>query len=247
MIRKAALMMVLAGLGLAVWAAPTSACHRWGRRSCRMPCVYPSTPCTTTTPAASTGKDTTDSSAATGDTTDEASAGDPVSAEEEKQFNTMYEGTPAEDLKALQKGWAEKSHAQRKEVWDKYQKVVKDAEEKANKKQKEKEDKEGGKEDGKEDGKDGSAKDKNDTAARLIVKLPADAELTIDDHLMQGTSDRRVFDTPPLQKGLTYVFKLKATVVRNGRTMTATRELLFKAASLSEVSFEFPENAVALK
>src|SRR5437763_14666964 len=52
--------------------------------------------------------------------------------------------------------------------------------------------------------------------ASLIVNLPADAKLSIDDHLTTSTSDSRQFTTPSLSSERDYHYTLNAEIVRCG-------------------------------
>jgi uncharacterized protein (TIGR03000 family) len=66
------------------------------------------------------------------------------------------------------------------------------------------------------------------TRARLIVELPGDATLYIDDQKMASTSSRRVFNTPELERDETYYYILRAEVSRDGAPVTATKRVLLK-------------------
>jgi len=76
--------------------------------------------------------------------------------------------------------------------------------------------------------------------ATLIVGLPADAKLTINDALTTSTADRRMFVSPPLDVGKAYAYTLKAEAVRNGQTITVTREVLVRAGQETRVQMDFP-------
>jgi uncharacterized protein (TIGR03000 family) len=76
-----------------------------------------------------------------------------------------------------------------------------------------------------------------DSQARVIVELPADARLYVDDQLMKTTSARRVFSTPTLEKGQTYYYILRAEVMRDGKTQTDTRRVLVRAGQEIKASF----------
>ena len=52
--------------------------------------------------------------------------------------------------------------------------------------------------------------------AKVIVELPRDAKLFIDEQLMKSNSDKRAFITPPLANGQEYFYDVRAEVVRNG-------------------------------
>jgi uncharacterized protein (TIGR03000 family) len=78
-----------------------------------------------------------------------------------------------------------------------------------------------------------------DGQARLIIEVPADAKLYVDDQLMKTTSDRRVFSTPPLEEGQEYYYILRAEVVRDGETISRTKRVFVRAGE--ETRAAFPE------
>lgn len=86
-------------------------------------------------------------------------------------------------------------------------------------------------------------KDKKDgeqvsSRGRLVVQLPADAKLYIDNQPMKTQADRRIFNTPPLLPGQTYYYDLRAEVVRDGRARSETQRVLIRAGQ--ETSAAFP-------
>jgi uncharacterized protein (TIGR03000 family) len=66
------------------------------------------------------------------------------------------------------------------------------------------------------------------TRARLIVELPGEATLYIDDQKMASTSSRRVFNTPELERGETYYYILRAEVTKDGGPVSVTKRVLLK-------------------
>jgi uncharacterized protein (TIGR03000 family) len=66
----------------------------------------------------------------------------------------------------------------------------------------------------------------NTNRSTVIVELPADAKLFIDDQLMQSTSARRIFNTPALQEGQTYFYDIRAEIIRDGRTVTQAQRVI---------------------
>ena len=79
--------------------------------------------------------------------------------------------------------------------------------------------------------------------ARLVVEVPADAKLTIDDQPTKATTPTRTFNTPALQSGQTYYYILKVEVAREGLTHTETRRVLLRAGE--EVNAKFTEETIA--
>jgi uncharacterized protein (TIGR03000 family) len=94
-----------------------------------------------------------------------------------------------------------------------------------------------------EKGKDEKGKgDKDDkeisaNQARLVVELPSDARLTIDDHPIPVTEGRRSFNTPALEKGQTYYYDVKVEVMRNGKPVTDKRKVLIRAGDVVREDF----------
>lgn len=76
--------------------------------------------------------------------------------------------------------------------------------------------------------------------ATIVVTLPADAKLSIDDMATSSTSATRVFVSPTLPAGKDFTYVLKAEVTREGKTMTTSKVVTVRAGQESRVSFEFP-------
>jgi len=81
--------------------------------------------------------------------------------------------------------------------------------------------------------------------ATLIVHLPADAMLKVDDFTPRSTSDRRVFLTPPLDPGRTFYYTLSAELKRDGKTLHTSQRAEVRAGKESEVYLKFPTTGVA--
>lgn len=82
-------------------------------------------------------------------------------------------------------------------------------------------------------------------SATIVVELPADAKLTIDDQPTESTSGRRVFTTPDLEEGKEYSYTLKAEVVRDGRVQVITKKVAFRAGEEAQVTLDLPASTVA--
>jgi uncharacterized protein (TIGR03000 family) len=76
--------------------------------------------------------------------------------------------------------------------------------------------------------------------ATIVVTLPADARLSIEDEPTRATTGERVFVSPPLEPGKTYTYKLKAEVDRNGEKKTTTQNVEVRAGETSRVAVDFP-------
>lgn len=81
--------------------------------------------------------------------------------------------------------------------------------------------------------------------AKIYVTLPTDAKLTIDGTPTVSTSQTRVFESPSLTPGKTFYYVLKATLVRDGKTETVTKEVVVRAGEDTRVKIEIPETSVA--
>jgi len=75
-------------------------------------------------------------------------------------------------------------------------------------------------------------------SARVVVDLPADAKLFIDDQPTAQKTGQRNFTTPKLEAGQAYYYELKAEVVRDGKTYTETQTVKFQAGQTAKASFE---------
>jgi uncharacterized protein (TIGR03000 family) len=88
--------------------------------------------------------------------------------------------------------------------------------------------------------KDGDKKEKEEASAlapaTILVSLPADAQLTVDDTATTSTSASRVFVSPPLQRGKDYQYTLTAAIVRDGQKLAATERVTVRAGQETRVS-----------
>lgn len=80
--------------------------------------------------------------------------------------------------------------------------------------------------------------------ATLVVTLPEDATLTIDNTPTTQTSGKRVFVSPPLQVGSKYIYTLQAQVMRDGQPVTLTQEVAVIPGQETQVRLEIPAAAV---
>jgi uncharacterized protein (TIGR03000 family) len=74
------------------------------------------------------------------------------------------------------------------------------------------------------------------TPANIVVSLPADAKLLVDDALTTSTSSLRRLTSPELAPGKEYHYTLKAQIVRDGQTLTAVERITVRAGEETEVS-----------
>ncbi len=80
--------------------------------------------------------------------------------------------------------------------------------------------------------------------ARIVVTLPADAKLYFNNKVTAKGSDRREFESPPLDPGMIYEYTLKAETVVNGKSQVESRTVEVRAGQKSTVIFVFPTTVV---
>ena len=78
------------------------------------------------------------------------------------------------------------------------------------------------------------------TAATIVVSLPADAKLMIDDQPTTSTSDHRVFVSPSLTAGKDFTYTLKAEIAVNGKPMVVSKVVTVRAGEESQVTLAAP-------
>src|SRR5262249_23177543 len=83
--------------------------------------------------------------------------------------------------------------------------------------------------------------------ATIVVSLPEDAKLMVDNTPTKETSSLRRFTTPPLDRDKTYYYTLKGEIVRDGQTLTATKRITFRAGQEASVWVEFDRGSVVQK
>jgi uncharacterized protein (TIGR03000 family) len=81
-------------------------------------------------------------------------------------------------------------------------------------------------------------------AATIVVSLPADAKLSIDDSPTTSTGPSRVFVTPELAPDRDFHYTLKAEVVRDGRPITLQKQVTVRAGQETPVTFTLPATGV---
>jgi uncharacterized protein (TIGR03000 family) len=75
------------------------------------------------------------------------------------------------------------------------------------------------------------------TQATVVVELPADATMIIDDYVSDLTSDTRMFVTPDLVPERDYYYTIKAEVMRDGRKVTQSQKIFVRAGRTTRVEF----------
>jgi uncharacterized protein (TIGR03000 family) len=96
--------------------------------------------------------------------------------------------------------------------------------------------------DPKDKGEQTAAPDK----ARMIVEVPAEAKLFIDDKPMKTISGTRSFSTPALVQGETYYYEVRIEVMRDGKPVSETKKVVIKPGEVAKVNFKTMESPAAV-
>jgi uncharacterized protein (TIGR03000 family) len=74
--------------------------------------------------------------------------------------------------------------------------------------------------------------------ATVVVRLPADARLTIDGIATRSTGATRTFESPPLEAGSAGQYVLRAEIVRDGLALSVRQRVRVRAGTVSEVRLD---------
>ncbi len=85
------------------------------------------------------------------------------------------------------------------------------------------------------------------TTATVVVTLPADAKLIVDDQPTASTSETRVFSSVNLRPGKVYEYTLRAEVVRDGELQSVSRQITVRAGETTRVNLDIPVATTAAK
>lgn len=77
--------------------------------------------------------------------------------------------------------------------------------------------------------------------AKIIVTIPAQAQLWVGNRLTRSTGTRRALVSPPLEPGKEYYYILKAGMRRNGKWQEEKVEVSLFAGRTSRVTIELTE------
>src|SRR5262249_54076672 len=83
--------------------------------------------------------------------------------------------------------------------------------------------------------KSGNGEEVGYSPAKLVVRLPADATLAVDEKPTASTSAERKFTSPPLKYGVTYFYDLKAEIERNGEKLVVAKRVSVRAGEETQV------------
>jgi uncharacterized protein (TIGR03000 family) len=98
-----------------------------------------------------------------------------------------------------------------------------------------------------DEGTEGEEARKVRMPARVVVHLPADANLDVDGYKVRSKGAVRPLLTPRLEKGKTYVLNMKAQMTSEGKPVTVTRRVEVRAGQQTEVKIALPRHSVAKK
>jgi uncharacterized protein (TIGR03000 family) len=77
----------------------------------------------------------------------------------------------------------------------------------------------------------------NPNQATIIVQVPAEAKVFVDDIEASLTSTSRRFVTPALDLDRDYYYTIKAELVRDGKTLADSKRVVFRAGKTVKVDF----------
>jgi uncharacterized protein (TIGR03000 family) len=87
----------------------------------------------------------------------------------------------------------------------------------------------------KESGKKGTMLYSN--KAKLVVELPTNAKLFIDDMPMKNTAGVRSFNTPELEPGQAYYYMVRVETIRDGKPVSESRRVIVRAGQVARADF----------
>jgi uncharacterized protein (TIGR03000 family) len=84
------------------------------------------------------------------------------------------------------------------------------------------------------------------TRAKVVIDVPAQARLYIDDQVMPDKAGKRTFVTPPLQRGQTYFYDVKLEVVQNGQPQVQTTRVVLRSGDVVAATFNSANTGTAV-
>jgi uncharacterized protein (TIGR03000 family) len=78
--------------------------------------------------------------------------------------------------------------------------------------------------------------------AKLLVELPANSKLYIDDKPMKTASGVRSFNTPELEPGQAYYYIVRVETERDGKPVSETRRVIVRAGQIARADFKDMES-----
>jgi uncharacterized protein (TIGR03000 family) len=76
------------------------------------------------------------------------------------------------------------------------------------------------------------------TGAKLLIELPANAKLFIDDTPVKAAADVQTFHTPLLEPGRDYFYSVRIELMRDGQPLSQTRQIIVRAGQVARADFK---------
>jgi uncharacterized protein (TIGR03000 family) len=73
----------------------------------------------------------------------------------------------------------------------------------------------------------------------MQIFVPADAKLFINGREMKSTGRVRTFSSEPLVEGVAYMYKVRAEMIRDGRTITENETVQLQPGRITQLTFDF--------
>jgi uncharacterized protein (TIGR03000 family) len=80
------------------------------------------------------------------------------------------------------------------------------------------------------------------TKAKLVVELPANAKLFIDDMPVKATASVLMFHTPALEPGQAYFYMVRIERMQDGKPVSETRRIIVRAGQVARADFKDRES-----
>jgi uncharacterized protein (TIGR03000 family) len=80
------------------------------------------------------------------------------------------------------------------------------------------------------------------TRAKLVVELPANAKLFIDNRPVKATAGVQTFNTPALEPGQAYFYMVRIDGMRDGQPVSETRRIIVRAGQVTRADFKKVES-----
>jgi uncharacterized protein (TIGR03000 family) len=76
------------------------------------------------------------------------------------------------------------------------------------------------------------------TRARLLLSLPANAQLFIDDQPVKAAAGVQICDTPALEPDKDYFYMVRIEMMRDGQPFSQTRRIIVRAGQVARADFK---------
>jgi uncharacterized protein (TIGR03000 family) len=76
------------------------------------------------------------------------------------------------------------------------------------------------------------------TRAKLVVELPANATLFIDNKPVKVAAGVHTFNTPVLEPGQLFYYEVRVETVRDGKPIAQTRRIIVRAGHVARADFK---------